>query len=220
MTISIYIVEDQELIRKSLKIVIESMSEIQVIGMAENGEEGVRLCENKIPDIILMDIQMPKLDGVKATKMIKERWPEVKVIILTTFQDITYVKNAMNVGAEGYILKAVDPQFLIKGIELVFHGGSLVPQQLAKEVYQNMIANELDHEKQTNTKNPYDLNSQELKMLSYLALGLQNKAISERMFLSLGTVKNYISSIYSKLNVKNRTAAIMKAIDESIISQK
>ncbi|MFD2445343.1 response regulator [Bacillus sp. CGMCC 1.16607] len=215
------IVEDQELIRKSLRIVLESISDIEVIGLAENGEEAIRFCENDIPDIILMDIQMPIMDGVRATQEIKERWPEIKVIILTTFQDITHVRNALHAGAEGYILKAVDPDFLIKGIELVFHGGSLVPQHLAKEVFQAMSSEVYDKDGQNSSiNNPYQLNEQELKVLKYLAQGLPNKAISEMMFLSLGTVKNYISNIYSKLNVKNRSSAIMKAMEESLISKK
>jgi len=219
--INIMIVEDQELIRKSLRIVLESIADIKVISLAENGEEAIRSCEGKLPDVILMDIQMPIMDGVQATEKIKERWPEVKVIILTTFQDITFVRNALNAGAEGYILKAVDPQFLIKGIELVYHGGSLVPQQLAKEVFQTMSEESaLQDNLEPSSHNPYQLNEQERKVLKYLAQGLANKAIAEMMFLSLGTVKNYISNIYSKLNVKNRSSAIMKAIDESLISKK
>jgi len=219
--INIMIVEDQELIRKSLRIVLESIADIKVISLAENGEEAIRSCEGKLPDVILMDIQMPIMDGVQATEKIKERWPEVKVIILTTFQDITFVRNALNAGAEGYILKAVDPQFLIKGIELVYHGGSLVPQQLAKEVFQTMSEESaLQDNLEPSSHNPYQLNEQERKVLKYLAQGLANKAIAKMMFLSLGTVKNYISNIYSKLNVKNRSSAIMKAIDESLISKK
>lgn len=219
--IKIMIVEDQMLIRKSLRIVLESTADIKVISMAENGEEAIHSCESQLPDVILMDIQMPVMDGVQATEKIKERWPEVKVIILTTFEDITFVRNALNAGAEGYILKAVDPQFLIKGIELVYLGGSLVPQQLAKKVFQTMsgeTAIQDYHEHSSN--NPYQLNKQEMQVLKYLAQGLANKAIAEMMFLSLGTVKNYISNIYSKLNVKNRSSAIMKAIDESLISKK
>ncbi|MCP1145771.1 response regulator transcription factor [Lysinibacillus endophyticus] len=213
------IVEDQELIRKSLKIVLESMSEIRIIGMASNGEEAIQLCEREKPDIVLMDIQMPVMDGVKATEIIKTQMPETKVIILTTFQDITYVMNALNAGAEGYILKAVDPQFLVDGIKMVYHGGSLIPQELAKEVFQSIHSSPVEQDS-TVSSNPYELSQQELKVLKYLAQGLSNKAISERMFLSLGTVKNYISNIYSKLNVKNRSAAITKAIEESIIKEK
>jgi DNA-binding NarL/FixJ family response regulator len=222
--INTIIVEDQELIRKSLRIVLESISAVKVIGLAGNGEEAVRLCESNVPDVILMDIQMPIMDGVEATKIIKERWPDIKVIILTTFQDITHVRNALNAGAEGYILKAVDPEFLIKGIELVYHGGSLVPQNLAREVFLSVTESAEHREAQktsnVSVKNPYNLNQQELKVLGYLAQGLQNKAISEMMFLSIGTVKNYISIIYSKLNVKNRSSAIMKAMEESLIPDK
>ena len=217
------IVEDQELIRKSLKIVLESISEIKIVGMAANGEEAIELCEQENPEIVLMDIQMPVMDGVKATEEIKRLMPDVKVIILTTFQDITHVKNALNAGAEGYILKAVDPQFLVNGIKLVYHGGSLIPRELAKEVFQSIhhgSVKEPESMEPSLMANSYELNQQELKVLKYLAQGLSNKAISERMFLSLGTVKNYISNIYSKLNVKNRSSAIMKAIEESIIKEK
>ncbi|SOC13410.1 LuxR family two component transcriptional regulator [Ureibacillus xyleni] len=213
------IVEDQELIRKSLKIVLESMSDIQIIGMAANGEEAIELCERENPDIVLMDIQMPIMDGVKATEIIKSKMPHIKVIILTTFQDITHVMNALNAGAEGYILKAVDPQFLVDGIKMVYHGGSLIPQELAKEVFQSIHNNQVEQDS-IKSSNSYELNQQELKVLKYLSQGLSNRAISERMFLSLGTVKNYISNIYSKLNVKNRSAAITKAIEESIIKEK
>jgi serine/threonine protein kinase, bacterial len=101
----------QELIRKSLKIVLESMSDFKVISLAENGSEAVHLCEKKLPDIILMDIQMPVMDGIQATSQIKERCPESRVIILTTFEDIDHVRDALNSGAEGYIIKAVDPNF-------------------------------------------------------------------------------------------------------------
>lgn len=215
------IVEDQELIRKSLKIVLESISDISIIGMAANGKEAIDLCEKENPEIVLMDIQMPIMDGVKATEEIKKRMPHIKVIILTTFQDINYVMNALNAGAEGYILKAVDPQFLAAGIQMVYHGGSLIPQELAKEVFQSFHPS---GGKGINEQSPltrtYELNKQELKVLKYLAQGLSNKAISERMFLSLGTVKNYISNIYSKLDVKNRSSAITKAIDEQIIKDK
>ena len=213
------IVEDQEILRKSLKIVIESISDIKIVGTAENGEEAIALCEKETIDIVLMDIQMPVMNGVTATEEIKKRWPDIKVIILTTFQDVNHVLNALNAGAEGYMLKAVDPEFLVQGIKMVYYGGSLIPQQLAKEVFSSIHYNNVD-QVQTNVINAYDLNAQELKVLKYLTQGLSNKDISEKMFLSVGTVKNYISNIYSKLEVKNRSAAIMKAIEESLIEDK
>ncbi len=216
------IVEDQEILRKSLKIVIESISDIQIVGTAENGEAAIALCERENLDVLLMDIQMPVMDGVKATEEIKKRWPNIKVIILTTFQDVTHVLNALNAGAEGYILKAVDPEFLVQGIKMVYHGGSLIPQQLAKEVFGQIQSNNNAHLDQDleSMNRLYDLNHQEIKVLKCLTQGLSNKDISEKMFLSLGTVKNYVSTIYSKLNVKNRSAAIIKAMEESLIEDK
>ena len=214
------IVEDQEILRKSLKIVIESISDIEIIGTAENGKEAIALCERIDElDIILMDIQMPIMNGVMATEEIKKHWPHIKVIILTTFQDVTHVLDALNAGAEGYMLKAVDPEFLVQGIKMVYHGGSLIPQQLAKEVFSHIHSTNAE-QVPNNVTNAYDLNAQELKVLTCLTQGLSNKDISEKMFLSVGTVKNYISNIYSKLDVKNRSAAIMKAMEESLIEDK
>ncbi|MGG2053837.1 response regulator transcription factor [Lysinibacillus pakistanensis] len=223
MVIKAAIVEDQEILRKSLKIVIESMSDIEIVGTAENGEKAIDLCEMESLDILLMDIQMPVMDGVKATDEIKKRWPHIKVIILTTFQDVTHVLDALNAGADGYILKAVDPEFLIQGIKMVYHGGSLIPQQLAKEVFGQIQIKKNEHPEHLDDNlinHPYDLNNQELRVLKYLTQGLSNKDISEKMFLSIGTVKNYISTIYSKLNVRNRSSAIIKAMEESLIVDK
>jgi len=223
MVIKAAIVEDQEILRKSLKIVIESISDIEIVGTAENGEKAIDLCEMESLDILLMDIQMPVMDGVKATDEIKKRWPHIKVIILTTFQDVTHVLDALNVGADGYILKAVDPEFLIQGIKMVYHGGSLIPQQLAKEVFGQIQIKKNEHPEHLDDNlinHPYDLNNQELRVLKYLTQGLSNKDISEKMFLSIGTVKNYISTIYSKLNVRNRSSAIIKAMEESLIVDK
>ena len=217
------IVEDQEILRKSLKIVIENISDIEIVGTAENGEEAIALCERENLDILLMDIQMPVMDGVKATEEIKKRWPNIKVIILTTFQDVTHVLNALNAGAEGYILKAVDPEYLVQGIKMVYYGGSLIPQQLAKEVFGQIQIKKNEHPEHLDDNlinHPYDLNNQELRVLKYLTQGLSNKDISEKMFLSIGTVKNYISTIYSKLNVRNRSSAIIKAMEESLIVDK
>ncbi|MFT4415801.1 response regulator [Fredinandcohnia humi] len=217
---TVIMVEDQELLRKSLVVVLENMSNIKVIGEAGNGEEAIRLCEAQLPDVILMDIQMPVMNGVEATKVIKKRWPEAKVVILTTFEDINHVKEALNAGAEGYILKAVDPEFLIKGIELVLSGGSLVPQHLAKKIFQLFDVQEEERQLNKLSSNTYKLSEQELKVLKYLSQGLQNKVIAEMMYLSVGTIKNYISTIYSKLEVSNRSEAVLKAMQESILIDK
>ncbi|MGG2092205.1 response regulator transcription factor [Bacillus sp. S13(2024)] len=212
--IKVCIVEDQVLIQKSLKIVLESMANIEIIGMASNGQEALEICAKMNPDIVLMDIQMPIMDGVEATRILKGKYPFMKVIILTTFQEVHYVSNALQAGAEGYILKAVDPQFLIKGIELVHHGGTLVPQEIAKTIFHSIKSTT---EQEQTYNNPYKLSDREIDVLYYLSKGLTNKAIAETLFLSVGTIKNYISIIYSKLNVENRALAAKMAVQENLV---
>ncbi|WP_040952327.1 response regulator transcription factor [Gorillibacterium massiliense] len=233
--IRIAIAEDQELIRKSLGIVLGLEPDFEMAGQAENGEEAVRLCEAGAPDIILMDINMPVMDGVEATRIIKERWPQVKVIILTTFQEVDYVLEALNSGAEGYILKAIDPRDLASGIRHVHRGETLIPQELAKAIfsqYKGKAAAGSGSEGfpggqgQESCSNggagngkpiDYGLSDRELQVLDALSAGLSNRQIAEKLYLSEGTARNYISSIFSKLDVHNRTAAAKKAKEEGLL---
>jgi DNA-binding NarL/FixJ family response regulator len=212
--IKLVIADDQELIRESLSIVLDMDDEIEVVGLAENGAEAVALCQQHQPDTILMDINMPEMDGISATKMIKQRWPDIKVIILTTFQEINYVIDALAIGAEGYLLKAIHPKDLLAGIKLIHKGGTLLPQDLAKLLVQQI--NSPETSTQQENKNNYDLTEREEEVLQCIAVGLSNKHIAEKLFLSEGTVKNYISSIYHKLDVKDRFQAAFKAKQEGL----
>lgn len=210
--IKLMVVDDQELIRESISFVLNTDEEIDVIGIAGNGEEAIQLCRTNKPDVILMDIQMPIMDGISATKTIKKQWPECKIIILTTFQDIDHVVEALSIGAEGYLLKAIHPKDLISGIKLIYKGGTLLPQDLAKLLFQ-----QIQPPSEPSKPVPrYDLTEREIQILECLSLGLNNKAIAERVFLSEGTVKNYISSIYHKLDVKDRFEAAFKAKEEEL----
>lgn len=213
--IKLLLVDDQELIRESLAFVLNTDEELEVIGLAENGKDAIRFCEENTPDIILMDIQMPILNGIEATRMIKQKWPSIKVIILTTFQEVEHVLEALSIGAEGYLLKAIHPNDLISGLKLINRGGTLLPQNLAKALVQ-----EVQQSIQSNIETPahqYYLTEREGQVLKCIADGLSNKMIAEKLFLSEGTVKNYISSIYHKLDVKDRIQAILKAKNEEII---
>lgn len=212
--IKLVIADDQELIRESLSIVLEMDDEIEIVGLAENGAEAVELCQQHQPDTILMDINMPEMDGISATKLIKQRWPDIKVIILTTFQEINYVIDALAIGAEGYLLKAIHPKDLLAGIKLIHKGGTLLPQDLAKLLVQQI--NTPEQPAQQEDKNKYDLTEREEEVLECIAQGLSNKLIAEKLFLSEGTVKNYISSIYHKLDVKDRFQAAFKAKSEGL----
>ncbi len=215
--IQVLIAEDQDLIRKSLGIVLGMDPDLEIAGMAENGKKAVELAEELRPEIVLMDIHMPVMDGVEATTIIKQRWPDVKVIMLTTFQEVEYVVSALNAGAEGYILKAIDPSDLAGAIRLVHRGETMITQEVAKALFSRTMAERGKVSAPERSRvSEYGLTDRELQVLQYISEGLANRSIAERMYLSEGTVKNYISSIYSKLNVHNRAAAMRKASEEGL----
>ncbi|WP_127529927.1 response regulator transcription factor [Paenibacillus kobensis] len=210
-TIKVLIADDQELILESLHIVLSMEEDLVIVGLAKNGDEAVRICEQFQPDIVLMDINMPVMDGVAATAQIKERMPEVKVIILTSYREVEYVLTALSHGAEGYLLKAIHPKELAAGIRVVHAGGTLITQEMAGKMIKSM------NHASAPKSNEYGLSGRELEVLHKLASGMRNQDIAEALFLSEGTVKNYISTIYSKLNVKGRREAARKARDSGIM---
>ena len=207
-SIKVIIVEDQLLILNSLKIILNATEDIEVVGSALNGQEALQQIEQLLPDIVLMDVNMPVMDGLEATRIAKEKWPSVKIIMLTTMQTRESAIGALDAGAEGYILKAIDPMDLAAAIRLVSRGEMMISQEVARLLFSKPLgtsapqpqASELD-----------ELSERELDVLKCLADGLTNSQIAERLFLSDGTVRNYISSIYSKLNVHSRMEAVKKA---------
>jgi DNA-binding NarL/FixJ family response regulator len=211
--IKIVIADDQELIRESLSIVLGMELDFSIVGVVSDGVEAVQICTEKIPDIVLMDMNMPNMDGVAATAEIKRMNPDIKVIILTSYQEVDYVVEALNNGAEGYLLKAINPKNLAAGIRLVHSGGTLVTKEMAIFLTKN------DSKKSDFLGNIYGLNKREMQLLTLLSKGYKNNEIAEELFLSEGTVKNYISNIYSKLEVSSRREAAKKALDEGIIKR-
>ncbi|MCZ8542467.1 response regulator transcription factor [Psychrobacillus psychrodurans] len=209
--IKVLLADDQELILESLHIVLSMEEDLEIVGLAKNGEEAIKGCEQFRPDIVLMDINMPVMDGVAATALIKERIPAIKVIMLTSYREVEYVLTALSHGAEGYLLKAIHPRDLAAGIRVVHAGGTLITQEMASKMIKSMNNN-------SSTKsNEYGLSTREIEVLHKLALGLRNQDIAEALFLSEGTIKNYISTIYSKLNVSGRREAARKARDSGIM---
>lgn len=168
----ILIVDDQELIRESLSIVLGMEEDIEVAGMAPNGQIAVEMCEKLQPDVVLMDIHMPVMDGIIATRKIKNSWPQVRVIILTTFQELDYVVEALDIGAEGYLLKAIHPKDLAAGIRLVNRGGTLISQEMAR-----MLASQLKHSEPKSLK--HGLSEREQQVLECLSQGLSNRETAE-----------------------------------------
>lgn len=209
--IKVLLADDQELILESLHIVLSMEEDLEIVGLAKNGEEAIEGCEQFQPDIVLMDINMPVMDGVAATAIIKERIPLIKVIMLTSYREVEYVLAALSHGAEGYLLKAIHPKDLAAGIRVVHAGGTLITQEMASKMIKNM------NNTTTTKSNEYGLSAREIEVLHKLASGLRNQDIAEALFLSEGTVKNYISTIYSKLNVRGRREAARKARDSGIM---
>lgn len=219
--IQLMLVDDQDLIRESLHIVLDMDPEIEVTALAENGKAAVDLCREKQPNVVLMDIHMPVMDGVEATKRIKAEWPHIRVIILTTFQEVGYVVEALGAGAEGYLLKAIHPKDLAAGIKWVHRGGTLIPQDIAKLLVDQARTGTAGaggaDSAETVRSGAYGLSEREMQVLNCIAQGLNNKEIAEKLFLSEGTVKNYISNIYSKMDVRDRIQATRKAQEEGML---
>ncbi len=205
--IKVLLVDDQPLIRDSLKLLLEYEKDFNV-QLAADGKKAVEQCKNDPPDVILMDVQMPGMDGIAATKIIKEAWPDIRIVMITTFEDVSYASESLASGAEGYVLKTIDSKELAAVIRLVHGGGTMISQDVANRLFQQTGP----------TKNPYELTDRELEILHCLAEGLRYKAIAAKVHLSEGTVRNYISSIYVKMQVQGRDEAIEKAKKESIVN--
>ncbi|WP_258210196.1 helix-turn-helix transcriptional regulator [Paenibacillus radicibacter] len=211
--IRLVIIDDQDLIRESLQIVFMRESDLEVVGLGQNGREAVELCQQLNPNIILLDVQMLEMNGVEATRIIKQQWPHIKIIILTTFEEMGSAKEAISLGAEGYLLKTIHPRDLLSAIRLVYRGGTLMSTEVARQLI-NLInhSNDVPSENTRLTKtHEYDLTERELQVLKYLSDGDKYRDIAQKLFLSEGTVRNYVSSLYSKLEVNNRTQAMKKA---------
>ncbi|MFZ3589739.1 response regulator [Bacillus sp. DJP31] len=204
-----------------MRIVLRQETDIEVIGVSSNGIEAIELCKQFQPHVVLMDIHMPEMDGIEATRYIKQHWPKMRVVMLTTFHDMNYVREAMASGADGYLLKAMQPEDLASSIRLVHNGGTLIPQEIAKLMvaeWTSSLSSPSKKKKDKNEKSPrYGMTERQLDVLRLLVSGKDNREIARALYLSEGTVKNYISTIYSKMEVTDRIHAILKAQDEELL---
>ena len=191
--IKVLIADDQELIRESLKIVLNTHEDLQVIDKVEDGFGVLDSLKRNIPDVILMDIRMPRMDGVYCTKMVKEAYPDVKIIILTTFDDDDFVFSALKFGASGYLLKGVSMDGLYQAILTVVSGGAMINPDIATKVFRlfSKMAN-TNYAINVNDDNVRELNKPEWKVIKQVGFGLSNKEIAQKLFLSEGTVRNYL----------------------------
>jgi len=210
LSIRICLVDDQRLIRDGLRLLLEMEDDLQVVGEAENGAMAIKMYADLQPDVVLMDIRMPGMDGVEATRRIIERYPKARVIILTTFDDDAYIFDALRVGALGYLLKDISGPELAMAIREVSQGGALIQPSVARKV----IAEFSRMAPSTTEVRPSlkeVLTDREKDILKGISRGLTNKEIALQLSLTEGTVKNYISVIFQKLNVQDRTQAALRA---------
>ncbi|WHY19362.1 hybrid sensor histidine kinase/response regulator transcription factor [Paenibacillus sp. G2S3] len=208
--VRLLLVDDQPYIRDSLRIILEQEPDFEIIGLAENGEQAVSFCELDQPHVVLMDLNMPGMDGAEATKHIKQKWPGVRVLILTTFQETDMAVEALQNGADGYLLKSTEPQELFEGIRLVHRGVKMITPDITNVLIDNYEMHPAS-EAPTEQSNEYGLTPRELEILECLSKGLRYKSIAAKLYLSDGTVRNYASTIYAKLGVRNREEAVDKA---------
>lgn len=205
--IKILIADDQELIRESLKIILSTNNEFEVIDTVGSGKEVVESIRRHIPDIILMDVRMPDMDGVQCTKFVKEVYPEIKVIVLTTFDDDEYIFSALKYGASGYLLKGVSLDELTSAIKTVLQGGAIFNPNVASKVtkiFSEMAKNNIVAERIHDEDLP-NLSDTEWKIIQQVSQGLSNKEIAEILKFTEGTIRNYPSVILDKLQLRDRT---------------
>lgn len=215
--IKLILVDDEKLIRDGLKIILESYDDIEVIDVCSNGREALEACKKSTPNVVLMDIRMPQCDGVTGTKLIKEQFKDIKILILTTFNDVEYIQEALKYGASGYILKDSDYDLIYEGIKACIKGTIVINQEVANK----MLGSGLKTNKKNleDVKIRYNLNSKEINIIKEIANGLSNKEIGERLFLSEGTIKNNISNILSKLSLRDRTQLTIFAFKNDIADE-
>jgi len=198
-TIQILLIEDQTLMRQGLKTILDLEPGLRVIGEAGDGESGVQLALKMRPDVILMDVQMPRLNGVDATAQLCRQWTEAKVIILTTFDRDDYVYQGVRAGALGYLLKDAPANQLIETIRRVHAGEVFIQPEIASRALREMM--------RSTTAATEPLSEREREVLLLLAQGASNKDMAEKLFITEGTVKNHVSNILAKLQAENRTQA-------------
>ena len=208
MKIKVLLADDQAILADGIKSVLASCPDLEVVGVAQDGFEAVELTGKLLPDVVLRDIRMPNMNGVIATQQIKRNHPEVKVLVLTTFDDSDYILGAIEGGASGYLLKDTSAVALIDAVKNAYEGDTILPAKIARRIAD--AARMVSSDREIKLKRRFSLSDREVEIALMLYEGFTNKQIATALKLSDGTARNYISTIYEKLDAKGRADAVDK----------
>ncbi|MGN7479107.1 response regulator [Solibacillus silvestris] len=208
--IRVLIADDHHVVRRGLLFFLKTQKDIEVVGEAKNGLEAVELVERLSPNIVLMDLVMPEMDGIQATKKIKKKWPNIKVLMLTSFSDKDHVLPAMEAGASGYQLKDIEPDDLVASIRQIMRGENTIHPEATTQLEEGLR----EDEKKPHILNP--LTPREQDVLAELTKGKSNREIASSLYVTEKTVKTHISNIFTKLQVQDRTQAALYAVKHNL----
>ena len=218
--IRVILADDHPVVRRGVAAIIDIEDDIEVVGAAANGEEALKMVRSFKPDVVLMDLQMPIMDGVEATKRIRTQAPHIPVIILTTFNDDEYIYDGIAAGARGYLLKDADPDELIEAIRAASRGESLLHPAVAARIldrFYNMSTQSTPPKKTAQAISLPKLTRREGEVLKLMAKGARNKEIGKTLVIAERTVKVHVGNIFNKLNVNNRTEAVVLAMKMGLL---
>lgn len=204
----ILVVEDQVIVRQGLKVILQQDEQISVPFEAANGKEAIKIVEQHIVDLVMMDVRMPVMNGIEATRIIKQMTPSVKILILTTFNDDDYVLSALKEGADGFLLKTTESKKLIDAVHSCMRGGMTIHEEVAAKVMPRLLKGT----EQNKTELDIPLSERELLITRLVGEGKTNKEIAQTLHLSLGTIKNHLTQILQKTNLRDRTQLAIFAV--------
>lgn len=213
--IRVLVCDDQAVVCDGLEMILNADAQVRVVGKAYDGDEAVEMVEKVSPDLVLMDLKMPGTNGIQATQAIRQRFPRVKILVLTTYGDDEWVFDAIRSGADGYLLKGVQREELIRAVKGTVEGQTHVDPQVAGKLFNSVVKNtSYEH-----SRLRAELSEREFEILTLIGRGFTNAEIAEKLFLTKGTVRNYVSAILAKLGVEDRTQAAILAVQYGLVDE-